>query len=242
MPGGARSIRRDWTLVLPPRRARPTPGRSAPSAVRGSATVEHAALALLVAAAAIAAALGVAAGLGDGSERSLPSTLARKLRCAAQGPGPCWRDPLTLAYGRSVAGAVRALAPAPASLPGPEGEHQVPVDFRRCRRSSCAIPDPASGGRLTTANRRVSVFTAIAPVGRKRGVRITYWLYRPLQPWEAISEVAGPARLRALGDTPLLESAVPKLVPLETLAGRNHYEFASIEEPPWRWRIEPVTR
>jgi hypothetical protein len=38
--------------------------------------------------------------------------------------------------------------------------------------------------------------------------------------------------------TPLLETAVPVLVPLETLAGRNHYDFGSGEEPPWRWRVE----
>ena len=29
----------------------------------------------------------------------------------------------------------------------------------------------------------------------------------------------------------------PNLVPLETLPGRNHYEFPSGEEPPWRWRV-----
>ena len=29
----------------------------------------------------------------------------------------------------------------------------------------------------------------------------------------------------------------PALVPLETLAGRDHYLFPPGEEPPWRWRI-----
>jgi hypothetical protein len=45
------------------------------------------------------------------------------------------------------------------------------------------------------------------------------------------------ARLAA---TPLLETQAPKLVPLETLVGRNHFEFVAGEEPPWRWRVESV--
>jgi hypothetical protein len=48
------------------------------------------------------------------------------------------------------------------------------------------------------------------------------------------SDVAAAAR------TPLLESADPKLVPLETLPGRNHYDFDRSEEPPWRWRVDSV--
>jgi hypothetical protein len=51
---------------------------------------------------------------------------------------------------------------------------------------------------------------------------------------------ASPADVEAAASTPLLETADPKLVPLETLAGRNHYEFPSSEEPPWRWQVEGV--
>ena len=29
-------------------------------------------------------------------------------------------------------------------------------------------------------------------------------------------------------------------MPLETLAGRNHFDFPAGEEPPWRWRVESV--
>jgi hypothetical protein len=29
----------------------------------------------------------------------------------------------------------------------------------------------------------------------------------------------------------------PALVPLETLAGRNHARFPRGEQPPWRWRV-----
>jgi hypothetical protein len=45
------------------------------------------------------------------------------------------------------------------------------------------------------------------------------------------------ADIAAAARTPLLETADPKLVPLETLAGRNHYDFPRSEEPPWRWRV-----
>jgi hypothetical protein len=27
----------------------------------------------------------------------------------------------------------------------------------------------------------------------------------------------------------------PALVPLETLPGRDHYRFPSLERPPWQW-------
>jgi hypothetical protein len=40
--------------------------------------------------------------------------------------------------------------------------------------------------------------------------------------------------------TPLLDSANPVLVPLETLYGRDHYDFPPAEEPPWRWKVESV--
>jgi hypothetical protein len=38
----------------------------------------------------------------------------------------------------------------------------------------------------------------------------------------------------------LLDTAVPVIVPLETLDGRNQYDFAPGEEPPWRWQVESV--
>ena len=44
----------------------------------------------------------------------------------------------------------------------------------------------------------------------------------------------------AAAKTSLLDTADPKLVPLETLAGRNHYDFPRSEEPPWRWRVDSV--
>src|SRR5919109_596366 len=196
---------------------------------RGAATVEHAGLSLLVALLVIAAIAALAARPSDdGSE--LGFTLARKLRCAAVGPGPCWRDPLTEAYGRSVAGAVRALATEPGAAPAPSGAALVPVDFRYCRRESCAVP--GDRGSLTASNRRVTAFTSV--IDRRRaggGVEITYWLYRPTLGWERVTRRASSADVAAFASTPLLETSSPRLVPLETLPGRNHYEFAPGEEP-----------
>jgi hypothetical protein len=207
-----------------------------PRSQSGAATVEHAGLSLLLALLVIAAIAALASGSGDAG-RELGSTLARKIRCAAVGPGPCWRDPLTEAYGRPLAGAVRALAPAPTTRTGASGRPLLPVDFRRCRSESCAIP----GGRpgLTASNRRVTAFVAVDDRRRAGGpAEITYWLYRPTLAWEPVVRTATSADVARLASTPLLESDIPVLVALETLPGANHYDFVAGEEPPWRWQID----
>jgi hypothetical protein len=200
---------------------------------RGAASVEHVGLVLLVALLALAAIASVVASPLEGG-RELGSAIARKLRCQPRLPGPCWRDPLTEAYGRPLGGTVRALAPRPRPSGG-----LMPVDFRYCRSASCA--QPGSSERLTASNRRTTAFLSIddrRPAGG--GVLITYWLYRPTLGWERIERRASSADVAALAGTPLLETQDPKLVPLETLAGRNHFDFPAGEEPPWRWRVEPV--
>jgi hypothetical protein len=205
---------------------------------RGAATVEHAGLSLLIAL-LVAAAIAALAARPSDAGRDLGFTLARKLRCAAVGPGPCWRDPLTEAYGRPLAGAVRALAPPPQTRPGTSGEPLLPVDFRYCRSISCAGPGPSPG--RTASNRRVTAFTEIDD--DRRGddtVTITYWLYRPTLGWERRRVTVGAAEVERLAPTELLEASVPALVPLETLGGRNQYEFPPAEEPPWRWQVESV--
>lgn len=185
----------------------------------------------------VAGIAAAAAGPLDGG-RELGSTLARKLRCAAVGPGPCWRDPLTEAYGRPLAGLVRALAPAPATSPGAGGAPHHPVDFRYCRRSSCAAPGERSP-KLTASNRRTTAFVSVDDRRRAdRSVTVTYWLYRPTLGWERRDREATSDDVATHARTPLLDDDVPILVPLETLAGRNHYDFPAREEPPWRWRVE----
>jgi hypothetical protein len=205
----------------------------AQSGQRGAASVEHVGLVMLIALVALAAIASVVASPLE-SGRELGSAIARKLRCAPRLPGPCWRDPLTEAYGRPLGGAVRALAPRPATRAG-----LMPVDFRYCRSASCAAPGPSQ--RLTASNRRTTAFVSVDD-GRMGGgdAVITYWLYRPTLGWEQVVRRASSAEVAALADTPLLETQDPKLVPLETLVGRNHFDFPAGEEPPWRWRVDPV--
>jgi hypothetical protein len=209
------------------------------SVERGAASVEHAGLALLIALLLLAAIAAFAGGPPVEGSRELGSAIARKLRCAPRLPGPCWRDPLTEAYGRPLGGLVRALAPAPRALPGASGLGLVPVDFRRCRRESCAVA--ADGTALTASNRRTTAFTSVVDERRSGGgVEVSYWLYRPTLGWERVVRLASATEVAARASTPLLETAVPALVPLETLVGRNHYDFPPGEEPPWRWRVDPV--
>ena len=203
----------------------------------GAASVEYVALAVLVALIVLGAIAGVIAGPPSSDGRELGVAIARKIRCSAALPGPCWRDPLTAAYGREVAGVVRALAPDPRAVSGPAGVPLVPVDFRYCRSGSCAVPGPQPA-HLTASGRRVTAFSSIDDVSGSAGaIQITYWLYRPTIGWDRIVRGASAERVRALGSTPLLDSADPRLVPLETLAGRDYYQFPPGEEPPWRWRI-----
>jgi hypothetical protein len=115
----------------------------------------------------------------------------------------------------------------------------APVDFRYCRRPSCAVPGDRP--ELTVSNRRVTAFTSLDDDRPRTGtVEVTYWLYRPTVGWSRVVRRASSAELAASASTPLLESANPRLVPLETLPGRSHYEFPPVEEPPWRWRVEGV--
>jgi hypothetical protein len=115
----------------------------------------------------------------------------------------------------------------------------LPVDFRRCRSASCALP----GGRpgLTASNRRVTAFVSVDDRRRTEGVvEITYWLYRPTLGWEEVTRLAASEEVARLAPTRLLDDAVPTLVALETFDGRNQYEFPAGEQPPWRWRVESV--
>src|SRR5262245_48509250 len=203
---------------------------------RGTASVEQAGLVLLIGLLLVAAISAIAASGPEDAGPALGSALARKLRCAPRLPGPCWRDPLTEAYGRPLGGLVRALAPAPAPRAAPGGVGLVGVDFRYCRTAACATwtGDP----RLTASNRRTTAFTEVRDRRRSAGeVEVTYWIYRPSLGWQGIRRTASAADVAAHAATPLLEEQNPKLVPLETLAGRDHYRFPAAEEPPWRWRV-----
>lgn len=200
---------------------------------RGSASVEQAGLAALVALLMAAAIAAIAGGEVEG--RGLGAAIGRRLVCGPRLPGACAHHPLVPAYGWPLARLARALAPAPAARPGPSGLPLVAVDFRRCRRESCAV---AAGPHLTASGRRTTAFTEIVDRRRTLGwVEIVYWLYRPGLGWERLSRRATQVDVGAASGVPVLLRDDPALVPLETLPGRNHYHFPPAERPPWQWRV-----
>ena len=202
---------------------------------RGSASVEQAGLAALVALLLIAAIAAVAAGGEVDAGRRLAGAISKRIACAPRLPDSCRHHPLVPAYGWPLARLARALAPAPLAKPGPSGLPLVPVDFRRCRRESCAV---AAATHLTASGRRTTAFTQLRDRRRSLGwVELTYWLYRPGLGWERIVRRAGQADVDAASHVRVLLKDDPALVPLETLPGRNHYEFPAAERPPWQWQV-----
>lgn len=203
---------------------------------RGSASVEQAGLAALIALLLLVAIAAVAAGGEIDPRHELAGTIARRLACAPRLPDACRHHPLVPAYGWPLARLTRMQAPAPAARPGPAGLPLAPVDFRRCRRASCAV---AAGPHLTTAGRRVTAFTELIDRRRTLGwVEIVYWLYWPTLGWEEMRRRVAQADVDAAAGTRVLLKDDPALVPLETLPGRDQYDFPPGEEPPWRWRIQ----
>jgi len=202
---------------------------------QGTASVEQVALAALVAAVLIAAVSAVAAGGEVDAGRSLAGAIGRRLACAPRLPDACRHHPLVPAYGWPLARLTRALAPASEARPGPSGLPLMPVDFRRCRRESCAV---AAGPHLTTSGRRTTAFTELIDRRAAEGwVEIVYWLYRPTLGWERIARRATEADVEATAGVEVLAQDDPALVPLETLPGRNHYDFPPGERPPWQWHV-----
>jgi hypothetical protein len=197
----------------------------------GAASVEYLGLAGMVGLLIVAGIAALVASPPSRGERELGEMLARRIACSGRYPVPCGRNPLALAYGFPLGKLVRHLAPPPAPRGG-----ELPVDFRYCRRTSCAGPGRDAG--LTSAGRRVTEFTSIEDLRDAGGpVRVTYWLYRPGQPWERIVRTASTPQVEAASTIRLSLDDDPALVPLETLPGRDHYSFPRIEEPPWRWLL-----
>jgi hypothetical protein len=201
------------------------------AADRGAASVEYLGLAAMVGLALIAGIAALVASPPTRGERELDEMLARRIACSGRYPVPCGRNPLALAYGFPIGKLVRVLAPEPA-----RGAGEVPVDFRYCRRASCAAPGRDPG--LTSAGRRVTEFVSVEDSRAAGGpLRLTYWLYRPGQRWQRIIRIGSADQIEAASGIRLSLDDDPALVPLETLAGRDHYEFPALEEPPWRWSI-----
>jgi hypothetical protein len=203
---------------------------------QGQASVESAGLAALIALLMV----GVIAAIAGGGEvkagRDLASAIGRHLVCAPHLPDACHHAAVVPAYGWPLARLTRALAPAPEALPGPDGLPLMPIDFRRCRSESCAV---AAGPHLTASNRRTAVFTQLIDRRGPDGtVEVIYWEYRPTLGWHAVRRIATEADIEAASGTEVLASQDPALVPLETLPGRNHYDFPAGETPPWQWQVE----
>ncbi len=210
------------------------------SGERGSASVEQAGLVALVALLLITAIAAAAASEEIEPSRGPAGTIARRLACAPRLPGPCRHHPLVPAYGWPLARLARALAPAVATQRGPSGLPLVPVDFRRCRRESCAVALPsAAAAHIAASGRRTTAFTQVEDRRASSGwVELTYWLYRPGLGWGRVVRRAGPAQVEAANHVRVLLKDDPALVPLETLPGRDQYEFPPDESPPWRWHVE----
>jgi hypothetical protein len=198
--------------------------------------VEQAALTALIAVLVLGAISAMAADGEIEAGRDLAGALSRRIACGPRLPDSCRHHPSVTAYGWPLARLTRALAPPPRTRPGPSGLPLVPVDFRRCRRESCAV---ATGGRLTASGRRPTAFTQVVDRRRTAGwIEVVYWLYRPGLGWERLSRLATRADVELAAGVRELLGDDPALVPLETLPGRNHYEFPAAERPPWQWRVE----
>ncbi|HEX3361457.1 MAG TPA: hypothetical protein VHS74_10740 [Solirubrobacterales bacterium] len=205
---------------------------------RGQATIESAGLTALLALLLV----GVIAVIAGGGEvkagRDLAGTIGERIACAPHLPDACRHQSLVPAYGWPLARLARALAPPPTALPGPDGFPLVPVDFRRCRRPSCAV---AAGSHLTASNRRTTDFTQLLDRRRSDGtVELIYWEYRPSLGWRAVRRTATATDIDAAAGTEVLASQDPALVPLETLPGHDHYDFPATESPPWQWHVTPI--
>jgi hypothetical protein len=196
---------------------------------RGAASVEYLALAGMVGLLIVIAIAALVASPPRRGDRELGEMLARRIACTPRHPVPCGRNPLALAYGYPLGKLVRHLAPTPTTALG-----ESPVDFRYCRQASCAAPGKARG--LTASGRRVTEFTSVVDARSAGGpVRVTYWLYRPGQRWERITRTAWAPEIEAASSLRLSLEDEPALVPLETLAGGDHYAFPRIERAPWQW-------
>jgi hypothetical protein len=154
--------------AAPDLRAAPDPGGE-----RGQAAIEWTALMGVVALAL--AVLGAAVAPLAGWR--LGESVLHAIACAAG--GWCERgDAVERAYGASTAALVRRFAP---NVAYERDSAQLPVDFRRCRRTLCSDgPDAAGAIDRSSAGLPVTAFTRVID-GRRSGrpLYLQYWLYFP---------------------------------------------------------------
>ncbi|HEV3375837.1 MAG TPA: hypothetical protein VG126_01000 [Thermoleophilaceae bacterium] len=148
------------------------PGPRRADRERGQAAVELVALVLLLA----LALAGLVALLPRFDGRSFGGFLAFRIVCTIQRDCHQRDGSLIRAYGERDAAVVRDLAP---NLVYEHGERQLPVDWRRCRRTRCAAApdDPDLDAHHPHAGGRATAFTRLV----RRGARtyVQYWFYYP---------------------------------------------------------------
>lgn len=193
---------------------------------RGSATVEQIGVVFMVAAIFAVLAAAYLTGAADKPGHGLGIRIANRIACGPREPGVCRQHPAVSAYGQDLARVVRWLAPEPFARIGPDGRLLAPVDFRYCQQPGCALP--AGDGRLTTSNRRLTLFTEVAATGQSDpGWRITYWFYRPSLGWDRVVRLAGAGRGRGCVRNPRAAAGQPP---------------AGAARDPSRQKSLPVTR
>jgi len=140
---------------------------------RGQATVEWVALLLVVALLLLAV---LAAGIRVPGA-ALAQAIASRVLCAVALADHCGDEPaLIAAYGDEVGRLVREHMP---TLAFEEGSRAVPVDWRRCRSTTCADGREVGVVIASDAGLPVTAFTHV--VDRRPGgdLYIQYWLYYP---------------------------------------------------------------
>ena len=221
---------------------RPSFGRMRHGADRaGSASVEQAGLAALIALLLLAAIAAVAAGGEVDAGRDLAGAIGKRLACA---PAPPRRLPpppagprLRLAAGARWPGRWRRRR---SPMPGPAGLPLVPVDFRRCRRESCAV---AAGPHLTASGRRTTAFTEIDRPPRSLGwVEIAYWLYRPAIGWERVVRRAGQAQIDAARGVESCSATTPPWSPSRPSPAATTTTSPQANAHPGNGRSRPLPR
>lgn len=143
---------------------------------RGQATVEWVALILVIA--LLLSMLASLAGL-DGllKGRAFGDAIFQRILCAVRKSGSCLReDALAKAYGEDVAELVRDLAP---EIVYEAGTKQMPVDFRRCRKTECAdgVDDMVSLSRTEEGYPATAFVRVIDRRGRGGHLYVQYWFY-----------------------------------------------------------------
>src|SRR3954454_12771268 len=148
---------------------------------KGQATIEWAGLVLLVA--VVLGALVAVVPVVDG--RSLGSSLAHSIMCAARGDCARGNDAPVGAYGGGEAQLARRLAP---NIVYEAGTHTLPVDFRRCRSHTCSDAPDDQALDSFRSNRGVpaAAFTHVLHHGGDTFLQ--YWFYYPDS-----NSVAGPS-------------------------------------------------